>query len=338
MSELDHLRKKPPDDGGLLLDTKDRRLKRECQECGVKFYIGPEETSQQASARRATLRRSINAAKKKRQRVAEKGGEREQVRLQKQALRQDLHRHAERLKMHGNHACKLIEPIRNRNVKQRLKMHGKHACKLIEPIRNRNVKQRLKMHGKHACKLIDDRAYKESKREAETKDARTTRLQGQAKRQQCMRDNIVTSETAENRLKRLQNEDARKKASRAMSPVRSQESSDSDVVMIDVDSSSSDESSDESMNDNIQMTSDTSSHSKLPGMLTDKLEVDQKVESALKHLILRTLNGDGSHSMPVCVVCDQFIIGVEEVCSISKEILQKNKAKTELAYLRDMTK
>ena len=94
--------------------------------------------------------------------------------------------------------------------------------------------------------------------------------------------------------------------------------------MEDVDSSSSDESSDESMNDNIQMTSDTSSHSKLPGMLTDKLEVDEKVESALKHLILRTLNGDGSHSMPVCVVCDQFIIGVEEACSISKEILQKN--------------
>ena len=47
MSELDHLRKKPPDDGGLLLDTKDsRRLKKECQECGVKFYIVPEETSQ----------------------------------------------------------------------------------------------------------------------------------------------------------------------------------------------------------------------------------------------------------------------------------------------------
>ena len=54
--------------------------------------------------------------------------------------------------------------------------------------------------------------------------------------------------------------------------------------MEDVHSSSSDESSDESMNDNIQMTSDTSSHSKLPGMLTDKLEVDEKVESALKHI------------------------------------------------------
>ncbi|EJK67948.1 hypothetical protein THAOC_10936, partial [Thalassiosira oceanica] len=83
-------------------------------------------------------------------------------------------------------------------------------------------------------------------------------------------------------------------------PVRSQDSSDSDVVMEDVDSSSSDESSDESMNDNIQMTSDTSNHSKLPGMLTDKLEVDQKVESALKHLILRTLNGmaGGSSNKP----------------------------------------
>ena len=45
---------------------------------------------------------------------------------------------------------------------------------------------------------------------------------------------------------------------------------------------SSDESSDESMNDNIQMTSDTSSHLKLPGMLTDKLEVNEKVESALQ--------------------------------------------------------
>ena len=45
----------------------------------------------------------------------------------------------------------------------------------------------------------------------------------------------------------------------------------------------------------------------------------------MQQLILRTLNGDGNHSMPVCVVCDQFIIGVEEVCSISKEILQKNK-------------
>lgn len=59
--------------------------------------------------------------------------------------------------------------------------------------------------------------------------------------------------------------------------MRSQDSSDSDVVMEDVDSSSSDESSDESMNNNIQMTCDTSSDSKLPGMLTDKLEVDEKV-------------------------------------------------------------
>ena len=96
MPELDHLRKKPPDDGGLLLDTKDRRLKKECQTFGVTFYIGPDETSQQTDKRRATLRRSINAAKTKIRRVGgEKGGEREKVRLQKQAVRQVLHRQAE---------------------------------------------------------------------------------------------------------------------------------------------------------------------------------------------------------------------------------------------------
>ena len=40
---------------------------------------------------------------------------------------------------------------------------------------------------------------------------------------------------------------------------------------------SDDESSDESMDNDVQMTSDTASHLKLPGMLTDKLEVDKKV-------------------------------------------------------------
>ncbi|EJK55781.1 hypothetical protein THAOC_24446, partial [Thalassiosira oceanica] len=143
------------------------------------------------------------------------------------------------------------------------------------------MRQELHRHAEteyaREARLQADRANKESKREAETEDARTLRLQDQAHRQdllrqtetedartlrlhdqahrqQCMRDNIITSETAENRVKRLQNEARRKKASRAMSPVRSQDSSDSDVVMEDVDSSSSDESSDESMNDNIQMT------------------------------------------------------------------------------------
>ena len=116
MSELDHLRKKPPD-GGLLLDSKDRRLKAECQECGVTFYVGHEETSQQTSKRRATLRRSINAAKKKMRRLEETDEAREArlqddrvnkeskrqaesegvrtVRLQKQAVRQDLRRQKE---------------------------------------------------------------------------------------------------------------------------------------------------------------------------------------------------------------------------------------------------
>ena len=131
-----------------------------------------------------------------------------------------------------------------------------------------------------------------------------------------MRDEIATSETAESRHNRLQSEAQRKQASRVGSPSRSSSGSDSDVVMGDViDSlSSDDELPDESMDNDVQMTGDAN---KLPGMLTDKLEVDEKVQLALEQLILRTLNGDGSHSMPVCVVCDQFIIGVEEVCSIS---------------------
>ena len=81
MSELDHLRKKPPDDGGLLLDTKDRKLKRDCEEFGVVFYIGPEETLQQTNVRRATLRRSIKNAKTKMRRLEEKCDARE-ARLQ----------------------------------------------------------------------------------------------------------------------------------------------------------------------------------------------------------------------------------------------------------------
>ena len=59
------------------------------------FYIGPEETSQQTSERRESLRRSIKAAKTKIRRLAGKGSAQEQVRLQKQAVRQELHRQAE---------------------------------------------------------------------------------------------------------------------------------------------------------------------------------------------------------------------------------------------------
>ncbi|EJK49125.1 hypothetical protein THAOC_32029 [Thalassiosira oceanica] len=265
MSELNHLRKKPPDDGGLLLDTKDRRLKMECEECGVLFYIGPEETSQQRYERRATLRRSINAAKTKMRRLRQSSDARE-ARLQADRANKESQREVE------------TEDARTSRLQG-------------QALRQDRLRQ-TETEDAWTSRLQGQALRQDRLRQTETKDARTTRLQEQAQRQQCMRDNIITSETAENRLKRLQNEARRKKASRAMSPARSQDSSDSDVVMEDVDSSSSDESSDESMNDNIQMTSDTSSHSKLPGMLTDKLEVDQKVESALKHLILRTLNGD----------------------------------------------
>ena len=154
MSELDHLRKKPPDDDGcLLLDTKDRRLKGECQECGVKFYIGPEETSQQASKRRAALRRSINAAKKKKQRVAEKGGEREQVRLQKQALRQDLLRQTE--------------------------TDGAREARLQADRANKESKREAETEDAWTLRLQDQAHRQDLHRHAETEDARTLRLQGQ---------------------------------------------------------------------------------------------------------------------------------------------------------------
>ena len=117
-----------------------------------------------------------------------------------------------------------------------------------------------------------------------------------------MRDEIATSETAESRHNRLQSEAQRKQASRAQwkqashvgSPSRSSSGSESDVVMGDVidSSSSDDESSDEPMDNDVQMTGDAA---KLPGMLTDKLEVDEKVQLALEQLILRTLNDDLVH-------------------------------------------
>ena len=53
--------------------------------------------------------------------------------------------------VNGNrYACKSKLCVKTVFVRQRPTTYGKHACKLIEPIRNRNVKQeRLKMHGKH---------------------------------------------------------------------------------------------------------------------------------------------------------------------------------------------
>ncbi|EJK48232.1 hypothetical protein THAOC_32989, partial [Thalassiosira oceanica] len=122
---------------------------------------GPEETSQQASKRRETLRRSINAAKKKGQRVAEKGGEREQVRLQKQALRQDLHRQTE------------TEDARTLRLQGQAMRQDLHRHAETEYARE--------------ARLQADRANKESKREAETEDARTLRLQDQAHRQDLLR-------------------------------------------------------------------------------------------------------------------------------------------------------
>ncbi|EJK66905.1 hypothetical protein THAOC_12124 [Thalassiosira oceanica] len=64
-------RKKPPDDGGLLLDTKDRRLKKECT-------LAPKKHHNRHLNACNSLRRSINAASPRAQakmgRLAEKGG------------------------------------------------------------------------------------------------------------------------------------------------------------------------------------------------------------------------------------------------------------------------
>ncbi|EJK43638.1 hypothetical protein THAOC_37899 [Thalassiosira oceanica] len=102
MSELNHLRKKPPDDGGLLLDTKDRRHKMESEECGVIFYIGPEETSQQASKHGVKLLDDLSMQPRKKGSVWQ------------------------RKVVNGNrYACKSKLCVKIFIVMQRLKMHGK---------------------------------------------------------------------------------------------------------------------------------------------------------------------------------------------------------------------
>ncbi|EJK46503.1 hypothetical protein THAOC_34826 [Thalassiosira oceanica] len=141
---------------------EESKTKARLDELELFTHTLPEETSQQASARRATLRRSINAAKKKRQRVAEKGGEREQVRLQKQALRQDLHRQTE------------TEDARTLRLQGQAMRQDLHRHAETEYARE--------------ARLQADRANKESKRAgAETTDAaRTSRLQKQALRQDLL--------------------------------------------------------------------------------------------------------------------------------------------------------
>ena len=152
MSELDHLRKKPPD-GGLPLDIKDRKLRDQCQcqECGVTFYIGPDETSQQSSERRATLRRSIKAAKTKMRRLAEKGSAREQARLRADRANKESKRQAETDEAR-NCICKSKLCVRIFIVRQRPMKLRKHACKMIESTRNQNVKRSQRVCALYVCK------------------------------------------------------------------------------------------------------------------------------------------------------------------------------------------
>ena len=61
----------------------------------------------------------------------------------------------------------------------------------------------------------------------------------------------------------------------------------------------------------------------IPDILAD-INIDNATQDALKYL-LRTKDKDRTHRMPVCVVCDHFIYGIEEVKSLSKNLLLKNK-------------
>ena len=118
MSELDHLRKKPPD-GGLFLDVKDRKLRAQCRECGVHFTSAMKKHHSKTSERRhVNLRRSINAAKKKIRRLEETDEARE-ARMQDDRAKQGI---------------KMSSGVRQRPMKL-----GKHPCKMIESTRNQNV-------------------------------------------------------------------------------------------------------------------------------------------------------------------------------------------------------
>ena len=61
----------------------------------------------------------------------------------------------------------------------------------------------------------------------------------------------------------------------------------------------------------------------IPDILKD-VDIESAAADALKYL-LRTKDKDRKHQMPVCVCCDQFVYGIEEVKSLSKELLLKNK-------------
>ena len=55
--------------------------------------------------------------------------------------------------VHGKHGYKLIEPIRNRNVKQRQKMLGHCVCRIKLAVKIFFVRQRLKMLGYRVCMI-----------------------------------------------------------------------------------------------------------------------------------------------------------------------------------------
>ena len=65
----------------------------------------------------------------------------------------------------------------------------------------------------------------------------------------------------------------------------------------------------------------------IPNIL-DSLDTDNSVKEALQYLRRTKISDDDDvHAACVCVICDTFIIGVEPVHWISRDILLKDKSR-----------
>ena len=64
-----------------------------------------------------------------------------------------------------------------------------------------------------------------------------------------------------------------------------------------------------------------------------KPEIANSIKAA-KEADQRTQNDDGSHQASVCIVCDEFIMGVEPLCWIDEEFLQSIENKDRLGVER----
>ena len=59
--------------------------------------------------------------------------------------------------------------------------------------------------------------------------------------------------------------------------------------------------------------------------ICNNVDIKGSVEKALKYMRRTVIEGQPhSHQIPVCVICDRFIIGVEEICSIKRETIEEH--------------